>query len=349
VPWAADTERFVAHLRHALPGDRLLLAMVNGRPAHDHVLIADGCDPDRVGAWCEAGHRRDQIYAAAVADGRGVGVVPTNDGGLLPPGTHAMTLALRAGVAHDRAWVLVRARAEAAFTAADQRRGELLLRMIQAAFDHVPEVGMGRVLLGADHRVIHADPATESWFLDHPAGREAMTRLLPAVIAQRWPDVTDARPHDVALDLAGRPSWLRVRRLNPHVGRAAPKGWYVEVRGLAADDPPPVGLVEDDRIGRTMGRLADGFAAGMTLADAAEAEGVSPFHFHRLFSKQAGVSPKQFVLRSQLMIAKWRLRASRMPISEIAAETGFASHGHFTATFTRMVGLNPSVYRDRGR
>jgi len=169
---------------------------------------------------------------------------------------------------------------------------------------------------------------------------------LPAVIAQRWPGLDDTRAHDITLDLDGRPAWLRFRRLAPHPAPAEPKGWYVELRGLDGGDAPPVGLVDDPRVGRTMGMLADRFAEGVTLADAAEAEGVSPFHFHRLFSRQAGVSPKQFVLRSQLMIAKWRLRASRRPINDIAAETGFASHGHFTATFTRMVGATPSAYRD---
>ena len=45
-------------------------------------------------------------------------------------------------------------------------------------------------------------------------------------------------------------------------------------------------------------------------------------------------------------MAKWMLRALRIPIGSIAEMTGFSSHGHFTSTFHRLIGVSPTEYRE---
>src|SRR5690606_30298086 len=102
----------------------------------------------------------------------------------------------------------------------------------------------------------------------------------------------------------------------------------------------PVGVVPDLRIARALGYIHDHFAESPSLNDVANAVHISPFHFHRLFSKVVGVTPKQYVLQKQIQVARWLLRSRNMPISRIAEETGFASHGHFTSTFRRFVGAS---------
>src|SRR5690606_25740731 len=122
--------------------------------------------------------------------------------------------------------------------------------------------------------------------------------------------------------------------------------WYLELRPLEEGDIPPVGVVEDPRVAAAIAFLTDRFASAPTLTEVAEAVQTSPFHFHRLFVRHVGLSPKHYLLRMQLMMAKWMLRATRKAIGDIATATGFASHGHFTATFHRIVGVSPSTYRE---
>ena len=40
------------------------------------------------------------------------------------------------------------------------------------------------------------------------------------------------------------------------------------------------------------------------------------------------------------------IEESDLPLSEIAASTGFVDHSHFTRTFRRVIGVSPSGYRD---
>lgn len=87
----------------------------------------------------------------------------------------------------------------------------------------------------------------------------------------------------------------------------------------------------------------------VSLAALAARAGWSPFHLHRDFSRVAGETPKQYVLRLRLERAAARLLTSREPIVAVAAATGFASHAVFTRAFRRHFGCTPAEYRDRRR
>ena len=53
----------------------------------------------------------------------------------------------------------------------------------------------------------------------------------------------------------------------------------------------------------------------ITLDDAAEQAGISPFHFLRLFSDVVGVTPHQYLVRSRLRpAARWKARCGSTPI-----------------------------------
>jgi len=151
---------------------------------------------------------------------------------------------------------------------------------------------------------------------------------------------------DMALEVAGTPLWIMFRK-----ARLLPRDdalqWHLQVRALEEDALPPVGVVKDDRVARAIAHIHDHFHESPSLADIAQVVHVSPFHFHRLFTRQVGVSPKHYLQRKQLQVAKWLLRQGGIPIGDIAQRTGFSSHGHFTSTFHRLVGLSPSDYREQ--
>ena len=50
-----------------------------------------------------------------------------------------------------------------------------------------------------------------------------------------------------------------------------------------------------DRMARALAWLADNWREHPSLDEAADAVGLSPFHFQRVFTRWAGVSPKAFV------------------------------------------------------
>lgn len=86
------------------------------------------------------------------------------------------------------------------------------------------------------------------------------------------------------------------------------------------------------------------------IADLATLVGVSPGHLHRAFRATTGVTPLEFILRTRIRRAAQILveePVPPVPIVELALRVGFQSPSHFTRTFRRVTGSNPSSYRAR--
>ncbi len=70
-------------------------------------------------------------------------------------------------------------------------------------------------------------------------------------------------------------------------------------------------------------------------------------NYAHLFRKCVGVTPLQYLNRSQMDRARMLLRSSERSIGEIAQELGFANRYHFSAVFSRCNGISPAAYRRR--
>lgn len=79
------------------------------------------------------------------------------------------------------------------------------------------------------------------------------------------------------------------------------------------------------------------------LAELAEIVRLSPYHFAHVFKKSTNTSPHQYVIRCRIERAK-QLMVTGLSIAEIAHTVGFASQGHFTSHFKRLVGVTPKVF-----
>lgn len=338
------------------------------RPAADAVLCARFTDRSDSALWFNQTHRQDALWQAALRQGLATGQAEP-DHALAPAGHHVMiaTWPAAAGSPPDGSpeatvWYAVLTRSDGAWSPQEQRQVRLALRRMQAIWDHPTEPGLGRWLLGADGRVIHADAQTQAGWPSSEAPIPPWSSQLHDIIQQRWVGATDQRHYDIVFDrqsLSGEPpahvpgqppsvpdaEWVRLYHRPAISGLGGCD--YVETRPADANDSPPIGVVSDRRVGTALGYLIDRHAESPGLKDVASVVESSPFHFHRLFSRIVGVSPKHYLLRTQLQMAKWRLRTGTEPVGDVAAATGFASHGHFTATFHRVIGESPTDYRDR--
>jgi AraC-like DNA-binding protein len=68
-------------------------------------------------------------------------------------------------------------------------------------------------------------------------------------------------------------------------------------------------------------------------------------HFVRLFRRQVGQTPAQYVLERRLARAAERLVFSDDSIDLVAADCGFPDRFYFTRMFRRRMGLPPAAYR----
>jgi AraC-like DNA-binding protein len=348
VPWREGPSGFTDHLKRELGVDGVVLGVIDSRrPGADELLAVQGAKRADVERWCDKDFKSDTLLRDARKKGFAVGKTSkSKPGPALPASRHAVVFMLPAVTGINRSWYLALSRKARAFSDNELRLSDLALRMVRSQFDHTGEPDLGRLLLGDDNRLIHADPRTEAMFLKSPKVLEDLAEQLQPVAEQRWQDMEDHELYEVTLNLGGRATWVRFYR-----GRAARgldrRHLYIELRTSAKDDLPTVGLVEDERTALAMGYLSDNFVDTPGLTELAEFVETSPFHFHRLFSRHAKISPKHYLLRTQLQHAKWMLRATREQIGQVSILSGFASHGHFTATFHRMVGVSPSHYREK--
>jgi AraC family transcriptional regulator len=93
-----------------------------------------------------------------------------------------------------------------------------------------------------------------------------------------------------------------------------------------------------DYIDRHLGR-------NLSIETLAQAAGLSPSHFIRMFQYSTGLSPHQYVLRARVLRAQELLRRTRHSLAEIAQMTGFCGQSHFTKHFGRVLGVTPRRYR----
>ena len=81
------------------------------------------------------------------------------------------------------------------------------------------------------------------------------------------------------------------------------------------------------------------------LDDLAQAAGLSANHFLRVFKLATGETPYHFLRARRLERARQLLTENSMPLAELALECGFANQAHFTAAFSRELGISPGRYR----
>ena len=81
----------------------------------------------------------------------------------------------------------------------------------------------------------------------------------------------------------------------------------------------------------------------------ASAAGLSRAHFIRSFRDAFGETPHRYLQRRRIERAMAMLRNTDKPVTEICLDVGFTSLGSFSRTFTRVVGMSPSAYREAWR
>lgn len=139
-------------------------------------------------------------------------------------------------------------------------------------------------------------------------------------------------------------------------------GWYLTSKSRIVDERGnPTGIVSVSIDLRTPADAAAphrGLAAAVdfarrhlaeptTVADMAEAGGMSVGQLERGMNRVLGLSPKQLVLRLRLEQAIAELDGTDHSIGDIAQRCGYYDQSAFTRHFTRVVGLSPGAYRRR--
>ena len=102
------------------------------------------------------------------------------------------------------------------------------------------------------------------------------------------------------------------------------------------------------RVERGIAYIAAHFREGPALEDVAAAAHVSPFHFQRMFTAWAGVSPKTFARYLSLDYARHALRNGGASLLGAALDSGLSGPGRLHDLFVSVEGMTPGDYARGG-
>lgn len=101
------------------------------------------------------------------------------------------------------------------------------------------------------------------------------------------------------------------------------------------------------RMGRAIRFLAEHYTEQPRLEDAAQAVGLSPYHFQRLFTRYVGVSPKAFVSHLTLDRAKAELAAGSS-VLDASYEAGLSGPSRLHDLCLKVEAMTPGDYAKGG-
>jgi len=94
-------------------------------------------------------------------------------------------------------------------------------------------------------------------------------------------------------------------------------------------------------------KLIDEATEPLSLAQVAGSVELSPHHFHRLFKKATGLTPKAYAVAGRSARLRERLTQAAT-VTEAIHDAGYGSNGRFYEASARVLGMSPTHYRSGG-
>lgn len=111
----------------------------------------------------------------------------------------------------------------------------------------------------------------------------------------------------------------------------------------AQTDRPRSTMIE-----RAVDEIERRFAEPLTVAALAAQYNVEVCWFSRLFRRQMGLSPQQYLMTVRLAKARELLGRTECPVGEVARLVGYDNPLYFSRLFSRVCGCSPREYRKKG-
>ena len=98
---------------------------------------------------------------------------------------------------------------------------------------------------------------------------------------------------------------------------------------------------------RVVEYLHDNYNQDLTNEELINIANLSPYYFIRLFKKETGRTPQQYLVELKIDKAKELLSFSNYSVTEICFLCGFSEHSHFSRVFKKVTGQTPLNYRKK--
>lgn len=106
-------------------------------------------------------------------------------------------------------------------------------------------------------------------------------------------------------------------------------------------------LDELRRLRRARDQMDREYAEPLDVSALARTALMSPAHFSRRFREAYSETPYSYLMTRRIERAMTLLRSGDLAVTDVCFAVGCTSLGSFSARFTELVGVTPSVYRAR--
>jgi len=108
--------------------------------------------------------------------------------------------------------------------------------------------------------------------------------------------------------------------------------------------PPSACGIHPRFLARVVDYIRNHIDAPLVVSELASLAEMSESHFSKLFKRDTGLTPHQFILHERINCSKDLLRHG-LRIVDTALEVGFQNQAHFTTAFGSLVGLTPRRFQ----
>ncbi|RPH59343.1 MAG: AraC family transcriptional regulator, partial [Chloroflexi bacterium] len=98
---------------------------------------------------------------------------------------------------------------------------------------------------------------------------------------------------------------------------------------------------------RAVAYLHQNYTRPLARWEIAEVVGVSEDYLTRVFNRELGLSPWDYLNRYRVLQAQNLLKTTSHSIGAIAKQVGFSDGAYFSRVFSKITGLSPQGYRGR--
>ena len=102
---------------------------------------------------------------------------------------------------------------------------------------------------------------------------------------------------------------------------------------------------QSDVIEDVVSYIMDHLSEDIPLEELAKKANLSPFYFSRLFKKETGFTPHDYIITSRINHARYLLLTTDQSIKDICFQLGFSSESAFCTTFKKKTGHTPREFR----
>jgi transcriptional regulator GlxA family with amidase domain len=92
--------------------------------------------------------------------------------------------------------------------------------------------------------------------------------------------------------------------------------------------------------------IAEHLEARLSVEDLADRMAMSVRNFERVFTREVGTTPSQYVLQMRVEAARRQLERTNGGLKQVASATGFGSVDVMRRAFVRLLGITPRRYRE---